>query len=154
MPPKTVVLDANLLLLLVVGAASRSYIHAHKRLRAYAEEDYDLLLAFISGASRIVVTPNTATETSNLAGQIAEPARRLIFAALRLLLGSADEIYVESRRASEQGAFLRLGMTNSVLLDVLNPDNVLLTSDLDLYLEALRQGRTAENFMHHIAANR
>ena len=153
MPHKTVVLDANLLLLLVVGFASRSYIRTHKRLRAYSEQDYDLLLAFISGALRFVVTPNTVTETSNLAGQIAEPARHFIFAALRLLLGSTDEIYVASKRASEQHAFLRLGIADSALLDVLSPDNILLTSDLDLYLEALRQGRAAENFTHYIAAN-
>ena len=147
-------LDANVLLLLIVGTASRSYIHVHKRLRAYSEQDYDLLLAFISGATRIVVTPNTVTETSNLAGQIAEPARRFIFAALRLLLGSTDEIYIESKRASEQPAFLRLGITDSARLDVLSVDNVLLTSDLDLYLEARRQGRAAENFIHRIEANR
>jgi len=31
--------------------------------------------------------------------------------------------------------------------------STLLTSDLDLYLEAARQGRTVVNFNHYIAAN-
>lgn len=70
------------------------------------------------------------------------------------MIGSTDEIYVASRRAGEQAAFLRLGIADSALLDVLAPDNVLLTSDLDLYLEAMRQGQEAVNFIHHIAANR
>ena len=57
MPHSTVVLDASIFLLLVVGTASRSYVGAHKRLRAYSEEDYDLLVDWISDAARVVVTP-------------------------------------------------------------------------------------------------
>ena len=38
-----VVVDANLLVLLVVGAASTRFISRHKRLSAYAIEDFELL---------------------------------------------------------------------------------------------------------------
>ena len=33
-------------------------------------------------------------------------------------------------------------------------NHILLTSELDLYLEAARQGMKAVNFIHHIEANR
>jgi hypothetical protein len=154
MPADAVVLDANLLVLLVVGLASTAYIPRHKRLKAYSVNDHSLLTEFLSRASRIVVTPNTVTETSNLAGQIAEPARTHIFSVLRALLQNTDEVYIESQRASEHAAFLRLGVTDAVLLSTMTENHTLLTADLDLYLQASRQGMKAVNFNHHIDANR
>jgi hypothetical protein len=150
------ILDANLMLLLVVGSASRSYIATHKRLKAYTERDFNLLLTILSTGSRLVVIPNTVTETSNLAGNIAEPARTHIYRFLRefLLASTTDEVYVESGVAAGHGAFLRLGITDAALLNTMPEDSILLTADLDLYLEAFRQGRTAVNFNHSIEANR
>jgi hypothetical protein len=154
MPVKAVVLDANLLVLLVVGLASPSYIIRHKRLRAYSVQDFSLLQKLLSAAPRIIVTPNTITETSNLAVQIADPARKHVSAALKLLLMKTEEVYIDSRAASEHVAYPRLGITDSVLLGTLAGGYTLLTADLDLYLEAHHQGYMAINFIHHIEANR
>jgi hypothetical protein len=154
MPADAVILDANLLVLWVVGLASTSYISRHKRLQAYSVNDFSLLTNFLSRASRIVVTPNTITETSNLAAQIAEPARTYIFASLRALLQNTVEIYVESQRAAEHAAFPRLGITDSALLSTMTENHTLLTADLDLYLHASRNGMNAVNFNHYIEANR
>jgi hypothetical protein len=153
MPANAIVLDANLLVLFAVGTASRSYIARHKRLRAYTERDFVLLCDMLATASRIIVTPNTVTETSNLVRQIQEPARSHISKVLGALLTVADEIYVESKQAAEHTAFPRLGVTDAVLLNILTENHVLLTSDLDLYLEAVRNGPAAMNFTHYIAAN-
>lgn len=106
-----------------------------------------------SGASRIVVTPNTLTETLNIAGQIAEPARIHIFEAFRRLLGVTEEVYVASRRASDRAEFLRLGLTDSVVLESTGKKLTIITADLDLYLEALRQGQSVINFNHLREAN-
>lgn len=154
MPANAIVLDANFLVLFIVGAASPSYIAKHKRLRAYTEKDFRLLTDLLSAAPRIIVTPNTVTETSNLATQIADPARSHISTVLHALLTTTDEIYVESQLAAKNAAYLRLGITNSVLLSSMTGSRTLLTSDLDLYLEAARQGYAAVNFNHHIEANR
>jgi hypothetical protein len=155
MPPSGILLvDANLLVLLVVGLASPEYIARHKRLRAFGAEDFDLLRNLLAAARRVIVTPNVVTEASNLAGQIAEPARARIFAALRTVLEHTQEVYVESRKAAVLGVFPRLGIADAVTLDLLGNDMTLVTSDLDLYLEAARQGRDAVNFNHFIAANR
>jgi hypothetical protein len=153
MPINAVILDANLLVLLVVGMASPAYITSHKRLRAYGVKDFQLLRTVLSTASRVIVTPNIVTEASNLAGQISEPARARIFAKLRALLTIADERYVASRQATENTAFLRLGITDAAVMDAMDIGATLLTSDLDLYREAARQGRTVVNFNHYIAAN-
>jgi hypothetical protein len=133
--------------------ASPAYIARHKRLRAYSVRDFELLCTLVSAASRVIVTPNTVTEASNLAGQISEPARTRVFAQLRALVTVAEERYITSRQAAENSTFLRLGITDAVVLETMEVDLTLLTADLDLYLEAARQGRTVVNFNHHIAAN-
>ncbi len=154
MPVNAVILDANLLVLLVVGLYSRPYIARHKRLAACSEKDFDLLSAYVASASRLIVTPNTVTETSNLAGQTSEPARGKILMMLGRLLQTTEEVYVDSKFAAEHPAFPRLGLTDSVLLNVADEGRTLLTADLDLYLAALRHGQSAVNFNHYIEANR
>lgn len=150
MPANAIILDANLLVLLVVGLTSRSYIVRHKRLAAYSANDFDLLVKLIGSPSRIVVTPNTVTETSNLTAQITEPARTQIMAVMGRLLQKTEEVYIESRIAATHKSFSRLGVTDSVLLNVMAEDRTLLTVDLDLYIAATRRGLKAVNFNHHI----
>lgn len=143
-----VVLDANLLILLIVGTADRTYIRKHKRLRAYTEDDFNLLLRMIAPLSPIIVTPNILTEASNLASQIAEPARMHIAMTFRALLGGIEERYVDSRRAAEQPEFPRLWLTDSGILDEMTDAHVLLTADLGLYLAARERGYKAVNFTY------
>jgi hypothetical protein len=149
MPRNVVILDSNLLLLLIVGLASRSYISRHKRLQDYEELDFDLLKELLDSAANIIVTPNTLTETSNLVGQIAEPARTQIFQRFRLILNAFEERYVESSRAAEQNEFVRLGLADAAQLDLAGESHTLLTVDLDLYLAAIGRGFKAENFNHY-----
>jgi hypothetical protein len=154
MPGETIVLDANLLVLLVVGTASLSYITRHKRLRAYTERDFTLLANMLASVPGVILTPNTVTEASNLIGYIDEPARSRIYTVLRKILTTTDEIYYASKQAAEHTAFLRLGITDAVLLNIAAPRQILLTTDLDLYLAAARQGHIAINFNHLMEANR
>lgn len=145
---KGLILDANLLVLLVVGSASKKYISNHKRLRAYSVTDFDILTELISSAPNVFVTPNTLTETSNLIGQIAEPARTEIFKFFHAYIQSADEHYCESRHAITRKEFIRLGLTDSVLLHEMDETDslILLTTDLNLYLAALDEGYQVQNF--------
>lgn len=113
------------------------------------EEDFSLLQALLKGASAVVLTPNTLTETSNLATKINEPAKSQILLTLAVISHDFAEIYHPSRDASEGAEFTRLGLTDSVLLDIGRPDTVLLTTDNGLYLAALERGQQAINFNHH-----
>lgn len=152
MPGNAILLDANLLLLFIVGAASPSYIARHKRLRGYHVRDYDLLVRLLSSAASVSVTPNAVTEASNLARYIAEPARTEIAKKLRGFLDEIREVYIMSTRAAAADGYIRLGITDAGMLDNEFADHLLLTADLDLYLEAARQGRRTENFNHYIQA--
>ncbi|HEY5237460.1 MAG TPA: PIN domain-containing protein [Rhizomicrobium sp.] len=145
---RVVVIDSELLVLLVVGIASREYISRHRRLRAYTEADFDLLSDLISRYSEIIVTPNTLTEASNLLGYVNEPIKRHVFDVFRKFIGISGETYLESKLASERDEFVRLGLTDSVLLKASEGDRVLVTADLDLYLAACASEHHAVNFNH------
>ena len=79
MPANGYFIDANLLLLLVVGNANPSAIARHRRLQEFTPDDYYMLIDLISQVQQVLVTPNTLTETSNLLGQHGEPERSQFF---------------------------------------------------------------------------
>lgn len=149
MPPSGYYVDANLLVLLVVGSLDRDLIAKHRRLRAYSAEDYEILIKLLDPVERVLVTPNTLTETSNLLAQHPEPERSRFFKRLQFIIREAREVVVASVIASENSAFDRLGLSDAALLEAITPDTPLVTVDLDLYLEANARGQeVALNFTH------
>ena len=145
---KAVAIDANLLVLFIVGMTSRQYIAKHKRCAIFEPGDFELLIAVLLEATEVILTPNTLTEASNLLRQISEPARTEVSLVFRAYVQKAAERYVESRQATKRTEFIRLGLADAALLEIQNDDIVLLTTDLDLYLSACRDGRGALNFFH------
>jgi hypothetical protein len=146
--PASLLVDTNLLVLFVVGTASRDYISKHKRLKAFVPEDYDTLLNIIENATEVLVTPNILTETSNLAGYISDPARREILFVLQKLACSSREAYIPSQTAAQRREFLHLGLTDSSIIEACSNGATLLTTDLDLYLAVLATGAQAINYHH------
>ena len=142
-------LDANLLVLLVVGRESRDLIPKHRRLEAYRVEDFDILLELLENADRLYVTPNTLTETSNLLSQHGEPERTLLMRRLQYLIHDSNEIVVASIDASSNSRYQKLGLTDAALLELATTETPVLTVDLDLYLAAIESGEErAVNFNH------
>ncbi|MDE0145789.1 MAG: PIN domain-containing protein [Nitrospira sp.] len=150
MTPAGFFIDANLLLLLIVGSVGRDLIAKHRRLQEkFAVEDFDRLINLLH-PEQVFVTPNTLTETSNLLGQHREPERSRFFDKLKFIIQESKEVVVASSVASRNNAFERLGLTDAALLEVATPETPLVTVDLDLYLAALAKGQDAAvNFTHH-----
>ena len=147
MAPTGYFIDANLLVLFVVGGVDRNLIAKHRRLREYTEEDYDVLLTLLNPVDELYVTPNTLTETSNLLGQHAEPERSMLLNELRGLIQRSQEVVVSSAQASNNREFPQLGLSDAALLEAITPETPLLTVDLDLFIAALQKGYyTAINF--------
>ena len=68
---------------------------------------------------------------------------------LRVLIEESREIVILSSRASSNNAFVRLGLTDAVLLEAISEETPLLTDDLNLYLAALENGsERSVNFTH------
>lgn len=145
---RSLVLDSNLLVLLVVGLVDRQLILKHKRTRSFEPEDFDLLTQILSEYEEIVVTPNVMTEASNLASQVAEPNLSAVRQRIAILAGSLREEYCPSAEATTLAPYLRLGLTDCALLALAGTQAPLLTTDLDLYLEAAKFNRLAKNFNH------
>ncbi len=149
MPPAGFFIDANLLVLLVVGRVGEEFITKHSRLQQFVVEDYRILRNLLDRVEQAFVTPNTLTETSNLLAQHGEPERSRFFDQLRFTIEDSREIQVISEVASQNREFRRLGLTDAALLEVATVETPLLTVDLDLYLAALAKDQdTAVNFRH------
>ena len=69
MPPAGYFIDANLLVLLIVGSVDKRLIAKHRRLRGYSATDYETLIRLLPPVEQVFVTPNTLTETSDLLAQ-------------------------------------------------------------------------------------
>ena len=143
-------LDANLLVLLVVGSENRDLIPKHRRLEHYSAEDFDILLELLENAARLYVTPNTLTETSNLLSQHEEPERTLLMRRLQYLIHDNNEIVVASIDASSNSKYQKLGLTDAALLELATTETPVLTVDFDLYMAAIESGEErAVNFNHY-----
>ena len=73
MPPAGFFIDANLLVLLIVGSVGDELIARHRRLQNFTAEDYRSLRNLLDRVDQVFVTPNTLTESSNLIAQHGEP---------------------------------------------------------------------------------
>ncbi len=143
-------IDANLLVLLVVGSVGQDLIAKHNRTKQYSPEDYELLLGLLAPVEQIYVTPNTLTETSNLLAQHGEPERSWLFAELRALIEDSREVVVASAQASSNSIFVRLGLTDAALLELVSSEVPLLTVDSILYDAVVRNAPgSAVNFNYH-----
>jgi len=145
---RTLLLDTNLLILYLVGLLGAESIKAHKRTMSYSSEDFELLYAILASKTRLVTTPHILSEVSNLSRQAREPLKSQLSLALRDLCQVLDERYVESSGAAKNPCFQRLGLTDAAIVDLCDNGLLLLTDDLDLYLEVGRAGGQAFNFNH------
>ena len=148
--PSALFIDANLIVLLIVGSVDRELIARHRRTRTFTVEDYDRLFRAISQVDTLRVTPNVLTEASNLLGLHGEPQRSQLLRKLRELIeqGTAES-FIASVDAVRHDVFPRLGLTDAALLEVVSADAPLLTVDLNLYVAALAGGdEAAINFNH------
>ncbi len=147
MPLTGFFIDANLLVLLIVGSVNRNLIPKHRRLQRFTVEDYDILINLLDQVQQVFVTPNTLTETSNLLAQHKDPERSRFFDRLKFIIQESKEIVVASADASSNNVFKRLGLTDAALLEVATAETPLVTVDLELYLAAVEKGQdTAVNF--------
>ena len=135
MPADQVVIDANLLVLLVVGAVDRRLVGKHRRVKNFTLEDYDLLLDLLQETPHpVVVTPNTLTEVSNL---IEDRQDRRFLRQLKEFIEVSEEVVVASSVASNNRAYEQLGLSDAVILELVSVDRLLITTDDALYQAAM-----------------
>ena len=142
-----VLLDTNLLLLFLVGGSDPARLQ-WKRLASFDHDDLVWLVKRV-GKRPHVSLPNILTEASNLL----HGRERETFAGASELLGAfaqrLSELYVPSRDAVRDPAYLRLGLTDAAIC-LMAQDNVeVMTEDHDL--AGVLSGRRVRvtNIRHH-----
>ena len=145
--------DANLLLLYVVGLIDVRQITTFGRTDTYEPRDFKLLERVIGYFEIVVTTPHVLTETSNFLGQL--PGKRA--GEGRAMLGQlAPHLQEEHRPAStltRHDTYRQFGLTDTAIDDVASDTHLVLTDDLPLYHYLAVQGRDAINFNHLRVAN-
>ena len=145
---RQIILDSNLLVLLIVGLTDPNLISKHKRTKSYEKEDFDLLAKIIYNYDQVVLNPHILTETSNLVSQIGEPTMSLLRKTLLALLEEQKEVFQESIDIGKHTSFIRLGLTDCAILNIIKSELPLITVDLDLYLMAVKENENTVNFNH------
>ncbi len=146
-------IDAQLLVLFVVGRLDPALIPRHRRLSGFSIADFDTLNSFVGETAQVFVTPNTLTEASNLLRQHGEPERGDILDQLRRLIDESREIVIASRTAANREEFRWLGLADAVLIEAASAEVPLLTADGQLYRSALdEEPQSCVNFNHLRAA--
>lgn len=145
---RSVIVDTNLLLLLVVGTLDPVLIASHKRLAAFDETDYNLLVAILGTSRKLVITPHILTETSNLLRQIGEPRKTELTAALAHCVLPMSEESVESNTILHHQALAALGVADTAIVEASKAVDCVLTDDLRLYLFIEGLQRAVVNFTH------
>ncbi len=98
--------------------------------------------------------PESKKPCSNLLKRIEEPARSELLCKFGDIIDKFDETDIESRVGVQHNEFVRLRLTNAVLLvPSQDPSLILLTIDFELYLAAMNRGLKGENFNYHRVAN-
>ncbi len=126
MQPK-LLLDANLLLLLLIGTYDPRLLTSFKRVSTISQGDLQLLVAF-TVAYQIVTTPHVLTEVSNLANALPEKTRTSWFRHFALFAGRFEEIHMPLVTVAGSSIFVSFGLTDAAI-SMLGSEVALVTED-------------------------
>ena len=142
-------LDSNLLLLYLATTKDSllPLIGTWKRLNGFEPDDARTLLRILRRFHSLLTTPHVLTETSNFAGQLQEPLRRVLLEALRSFVQTAHEESTPATALVIDASFLKLRLADCGLLQL--PGRcTLITVDFELSARRSFEGKLALNFNH------
>ena len=141
-------MDANLLVLYVVGVVNRRRIRQFKRTRKHTEEDFDLLLRVLGRFDTLFSVSHVLAEVSNLT-DLSGRERLLARECLKRTIALLKEPELPSARATEHKCYLRLGLADAAVATAASDHGLeVLTDDLDLYLALAKESIAVTNFTH------
>ena len=126
MQPK-ILLDANLLLLLLIGSFDPRLLTSFKRVSTFSKGDLQLLVSFAS-ARQIVTTPHVLTEVSNLANALPQKTRTAWFRHFARFAERFEEVYLPLTTVAGSPIFASFGLTDAAI-SMLGTDVALVTED-------------------------
>lgn len=150
--PRSILIDTNLLLVVLIASADPNHVPRFKRTQKYTLEDVRLLSEYLTQFDQIVVTPHVLAEVSNLSGQLTEPLHRDVRERLGALVLTSSERIEPSADVVKDPLYQRLGLTDAGLARAGEQVTSVLTDDFALYLSLAHRGVPVVNFNHLRAA--
>ena len=146
---KGLLLDANLLLLLIVGYFDAALVgdSRYKKLAKYTQEDLDILIRFECLFKIQVTTPHVLTEVSNLVGDLPEATKQRCFRVFNGRLNAYIERHVPSSTLFARREFAFLGLTDTALTE-LSSEYLIVSDDARMVNLLGDSGIEALNFNH------
>jgi hypothetical protein len=145
--PKTLALDAHILMLLAVGVVDVSYISRHKRLHpVYAPIHFHVLQDVLAQSRAVATTTHALTEASNLLRQCREPMRSEIMVALAGIIATIEELTPAASDVCLSPEFIRLGLTDAAFGRLDPARHEIISADRDLVAALQTQGFQVINF--------
>jgi hypothetical protein len=143
-----ILVDANLLIVFLLGVWDRNYVPEFKRTRGYTADDVDVLKAMLFKFDRLVTTPSVLAEASNLLNHLPPNRRDRFFAHLAQVLPTApfEERLVELPRVAGSTCFIRLGFTDATIDELGAAGCPVLTDDFLLYRHLASRDIEVVNF--------
>lgn len=130
-PPgqRGILVDANLLVLLLIGSYDPAFIQKFKRTAQFQIEDFYKLAREIGRFDVIITTPNLLTEASNICNQLKSWLKDEVFAIMSQFIAISDEIYIESRLPACDPRFAEFGLTDMGMIHAAKDRYPILTTD-------------------------
>ncbi len=145
---KGIIIDANLLLLFVVGSYDQNRISTFKRTKKFGKDDFMLVKRFIECFKTVRTTPSILTEVSNYLNQLPEELQAEFYTAFSDCIRSLFEVYEESANLSKNDCFTKYGLTDTSIIADAKNNYVVLTEDFPLSGYLISAGVDAINFNH------
>ena len=140
--------DTNLLVLFAVGTVNRRRIETFKRTRQYTNGDYDLLVRILGRFRPLYTLAHVLAEVSNLIDLPGMEGRRARY-VLKETISLLKETAISSAHAADDTLYEQLGLVDAAIGAVARAnDCVVLTDDLDLYLQLAHDKIQVLNFTH------
>ncbi|MGB7432417.1 MAG: hypothetical protein WA921_08125 [Ahrensia sp.] len=154
---KPVVLDANLLLLLIVGTAGADLISKSKRLEKYNEDFFYNLIQLLEPRGQVIVTPHTLAEFWNMIGEKKrdfDTDHDRVFSESVRFLAEFVEVHVPAVQLTHFQELQRLGLSDVAQISAAEEKGaVLISDDGALCHNARLRGVEAISFWQEIDAN-
>ena len=128
---KRLLLDANLLLLFLIGTFDRSLFARFKRTAGFSANDFDVLANILPFFRHLITTPQLLTEVSSLANALPEWLKPDWHSHLRHHATGLFEVLIPSVELMQLPTFLPFGLADGSIFGVA-ADTLILTEDFRL----------------------
>ena len=141
---KELLIDTNLLIVLLAGKTDKNFIQKIKATRSYTSEDYSILKK-IEKNFKLITTSHVLTEASNLCEKVDKYYKDKIFSSFSQFIQDIVEVPVSSKTITSTPIFSKLGLTDSVIINLSTKGIVVLTDDFELHGFLINKGAVAAN---------